>query len=111
MHTKIAHCYTLEANYNTGKSINMKSPPQERYASSGRASPGVQATVTPPRYTPYEWEETGRGCAVALLDLESTNPWSRLPASRFKRGTPEVRKWNVINHCHVSRPQRVFSTD
>ncbi|CAH1772928.1 unnamed protein product [Owenia fusiformis] len=70
----ILHSYTLECNYNTGRMVNSVPP---AYGDDGRATPPPVAGF-PPKYTIEHYEEVGRACAVAVLDMTETNPWSRL---------------------------------
>ena len=72
------HSYTLECNYNTGRSIN--SIP-EAMNDRGRASPPQNGRQACPKYTDEAFMDVGQGALLALLDLKGINPWSRLHRS------------------------------
>jgi hypothetical protein len=40
-------------------------------------------TLVPPKYTPEIWAGVGRACLLGLLEIESANPWTRLPRSEY----------------------------
>ena len=111
--TGIPHCYTLECNYNTGRLVNAKpnakgdgraSPSREAERLAGTCTCAVRVSgactsLQPfrgdgaacavhhrvsPKYSPEHWEEVGRGCVIALLDLDGNNPWSRLQRSEYR---------------------------
>uniref|UniRef100_A0A8C5UC95 tubulin-glutamate carboxypeptidase n=1 Tax=Malurus cyaneus samueli TaxID=2593467 RepID=A0A8C5UC95_9PASS len=73
----IIHSYTLECNYNTGRSVN--SIPGACH-DNGRASP-PPAPAFPSRYTVELFEQVGRAVAVAALDMAECNPWPRIVLS------------------------------
>ncbi|KAM3675438.1 cytosolic carboxypeptidase-like protein 5 [Ammospiza maritima maritima] len=73
----IIHSYTLECNYNTGRSVN--SIPGACH-DNGRASPPPQPNF-PSRYTVDLFEQVGRALAVAALDMAECNPWPRIVLS------------------------------
>ncbi|XP_076861576.1 cytosolic carboxypeptidase-like protein 5 isoform X2 [Brachyhypopomus gauderio] len=73
----LVHSYTLECNYNTGRSVNTIPPACH---DNGRATPPPPPTF-PPKYTPEVYEQVGRAVAVAALDMAECNPWSRLVLS------------------------------
>ncbi|KAF4114998.1 hypothetical protein G5714_005221 [Onychostoma macrolepis] len=73
----LIHSYTLECNYNTGRSVNSIPPACH---DNGRATPPPPPTF-PPKYTPQVYEQVGRAVAVAALDMEESNPWPRLVLS------------------------------
>ncbi|XP_067406598.1 cytosolic carboxypeptidase-like protein 5 isoform X2 [Emydura macquarii macquarii] len=73
----IIHSYTLECNYNTGRSVN--SIPVACH-DNGRASPPPPPTF-PSKYTMELFEQVGRALAIAALDMAECNPWSRLVLS------------------------------
>lgn len=86
--TGLPHCYTLECNYNCGRSTNAVPPAT---CDDGRATPPPPPGF-PPRYTPEIYEEVGRAVAISALDMVNANPWSRLPTS--EHGCVEgVRSW------------------
>lgn len=78
--TSLIHSYTLECNYNSGRRTNGLSPAT---MDSGRATPPQQPSPIPHRYTTSNFEEVGRGLALAILDLYQLNPWSRLPTTEY----------------------------
>lgn len=86
--TGIVHCYTLECNYNCGRTVNCLPPAT---CDSGRATP-PPAPGFPPKYTQEIYEEVGRALAVAVLDMNNSNPWTRLPLSEFS-SLDSVRNW------------------
>ncbi|NWX39740.1 CBPC5 protein, partial [Steatornis caripensis] len=73
----IIHSYTLECNYNTGRSVN--SIPMACH-DNGRASPPPAPTF-PYKYTVELFEQVGRALAVAALDMAECNPWPRIVLS------------------------------
>ncbi|XP_077101591.1 cytosolic carboxypeptidase-like protein 5 isoform X4 [Siphateles boraxobius] len=73
----LIHSYTLECNYNTGRSVNTIPPACH---DNGRATPPPPPTF-PPKYTPEVYEQVGRAVAIAALDMAECNPWPRLVLS------------------------------
>ncbi|XP_050186810.1 cytosolic carboxypeptidase-like protein 5 isoform X2 [Myiozetetes cayanensis] len=73
----IIHSYTLECNYNSGRSVN--SIPGACH-DNGRASPPPPPAF-PSRYTVELFEQVGRAVAVAALDMAECNPWPRIVLS------------------------------
>ncbi|NWR53845.1 CBPC5 protein, partial [Bucorvus abyssinicus] len=73
----IIHSYTLECNYNTGRSVN--SIPVACH-DNGRASPPLPPAF-PSKYTVELFEQVGRALAVAALDMAECNPWPRIVLS------------------------------
>ncbi|XP_048012219.1 cytosolic carboxypeptidase-like protein 5 isoform X3 [Megalobrama amblycephala] len=73
----LTHSYTLECNYNTGRSVNTIPPACH---DNGRATPPPPPTF-PPKYTPEVYEQVGRAVAIAALDMAECNPWPRLVLS------------------------------
>ena len=86
--TGITNCYTLECNFNTGRFTNNIPVASRDY---GRASP-PPVFDTPPKYSPYIYEETGKSLAISILDLTESNPWTRLTCSSSKN-MKGVRSW------------------
>lgn len=109
--TGVVHCYTLECNYTTGKTLNhipsnlphcpvfpfekainpAVEPPEfagvsptdlPAHLSSWRLSMSSSPSK-PPIYTPGTWLQVGESCVVSLCDLYSWNPLSRLPGSKY----------------------------
>ncbi|XP_053688151.1 uncharacterized protein LOC128737518 isoform X2 [Sabethes cyaneus] len=109
--TGLIKSYTLECNYNTGKSVNI-------LPLKGKETPStkVQSPV-PPKYTPAVFEEVGRALAPSILDLTNSNPQSRLPNSEFRtlqglrntlrieieRGSSKARVTNKVPKPHSKR--------
>ena len=73
-----AHSYTLECNYNTGRSTNQI---PEASMDRGRASPPLNSRQTSPKYNDETFRDVGKGVLLGLLDFKSLNPWSRLNRS------------------------------
>ncbi|NWI52002.1 CBPC5 protein, partial [Calyptomena viridis] len=73
----IIHSYTLECNYNTGRSVN-RIP--GACHDNGRASPPPPPAF-PSRYTVELFEQVGRAVAVAAPDMAEGNPWPRIVLS------------------------------
>ncbi|KAB5542077.1 hypothetical protein PHYPO_G00087300 [Pangasianodon hypophthalmus] len=73
----LVHSYTLECNYNTGRSVNTIPPACH---DNGRATPPPPPAF-PPKYTPEVYEQVGRAVAIAALDMAECNPWPRLVLS------------------------------
>nr|CAB3220554.1 cytosolic carboxypeptidase-like protein 5 [Phallusia mammillata] len=84
----LIHSYTLECNYNTGRTVNCIPPAVH---DNGRATPPPPAGF-PPKYTPEIFEEVGRAMAVAALDMIQSNPWSRIQRSEFTT-YENLRNW------------------
>jgi len=89
--TGVAHCYTLECNYHSGRLTNHVPPARGEGAQRG-ASPERQATARNDAFTVEAWREVGRALGAALLDVCGCNPWDRVAASRW-RSVPTMRQW------------------
>eukprot|EP00198_Chlamydomonas_reinhardtii_P007642 XP_001696979.1 predicted protein [Chlamydomonas reinhardtii] len=87
--TGLTHLYTIEANYNTSARVNTVAPASGDHA--GRASPPCNRRF-PPKFTASVLQGVGRAIAVAALDMEGANPWTRLPHSEH-RSLEGVRSW------------------
>jgi hypothetical protein len=74
------HCYTLECNYNSGRMVNSIT---SATTDGGRASPPQEGSFIPHKYSIEDYEEVGRGVAVAVLDMCQLNPWSRIPKTEY----------------------------
>lgn len=103
--TGIIHSYTLECNYNTGKVMNPVAP---AYGDNGRASPPTVVGI-PPKYTPSIFEDVGRAVAIAALDMNDTNPWSRVTLSEYKHvlGAKEWLKKYCLVPKGFTRPKNI----
>ncbi|KAM6326840.1 cytosolic carboxypeptidase-like protein 5 isoform 7-T7 [Alca torda] len=88
----IIHSYTLECNYNTGRSVN--SIPVACH-DNGRASPPPPPAF-PSRYTVELFEQVGRALAVAALDMAECNPWPRIVLSEHSC-LSNLRAW-MLKH-------------
>ncbi|XP_029966226.1 cytosolic carboxypeptidase-like protein 5 isoform X2 [Salarias fasciatus] len=105
----LLHSYTLECNYNTGKTMNTIPPACH---DNGRATPPPPSTF-PPKYTPEIFEQVGRAVAVSALDMAECNPWPRLVLSEHTCLT-NLRAW-ILKHVrntkglntHVHAPPRI----
>uniref|UniRef100_H3CWD9 Cytosolic carboxypeptidase-like protein 5 n=1 Tax=Tetraodon nigroviridis TaxID=99883 RepID=H3CWD9_TETNG len=93
----LLHSYTLECNYNTGKTMNAIPPACH---DNGRATPPPPSTL-PPKYTPEVFEEVGRAVAVSALDMAECNPWSRLVLSEHNCLT-NLRAW-ILKHVRNTK--------
>ncbi|CAJ1077220.1 cytosolic carboxypeptidase-like protein 5 [Xyrichtys novacula] len=113
MHKAIGllHSYTLECNYNTGKTMNTIPPACH---DSGRATPPPPPSF-PPKYTPEIFEQVGRAVAVSALDMAECNPWPRLVLSEHSCLT-NLRAWvlkhvrntkGLNTHVHAHPPVRI----
>ena len=98
--TNLTHCYTVECNYNTGRSMNSLAPAS---GDNGMVEQPPMATQ-PPVYTTDVYEDVGRGFALALLDIVERNPWSRVPNSDF--GSLSELKKHVGECIRSSRMKR-----
>lgn len=74
--TGITRCYTLECNYNIGRTSN------HCPAAFNLDDPEVFYD-TPPTYTIETYEDLGKGICVALLDSTNKNPYTRLRNSVY----------------------------
>lgn len=93
----LLHSYTLECNYNTGKSMNSIPPACH---DNGRASPPPPPSF-PPKYTPEIFEQVGRAVAVSALDMAECNPWPRLVLSEHS-SLSNLRAW-ILKHVRNSK--------
>lgn len=93
----IIHSYTLECNYNTGRSVN--SIPGACH-DNGRASPPPPPAF-PSRYTVELFEQVGRAMAVAALDMADCNPWPRIVLSEHNC-LGNLRAW-MLKHVRGLR--------
>eukprot|EP00076_Gallus_gallus_P019965 XP_015140496.1 cytosolic carboxypeptidase-like protein 5 isoform X4 [Gallus gallus] len=93
----IIHSYTLECNYNTGRSVN--SIPLACH-DNGRASPPPPPTF-PSKYTVELFEQVGRALAVAALDMAECNPWPRIVLSEHSC-LSNLRAW-MLKHVRGTR--------
>ncbi|KAK7070690.1 Cytosolic carboxypeptidase-like protein 5 [Halocaridina rubra] len=86
--TGLLRSYTLECNYNTGRTYNPIPPSPLDH----RKAP--QSTLpTPPKYSPAVFEDCGRQLGVSLLDLVGgACNWSRIPQSQYG-SLAGVRTW------------------
>ncbi|XP_077668373.1 cytosolic carboxypeptidase-like protein 5 isoform X4 [Eretmochelys imbricata] len=99
----IIHSYTLECNYNTGRSVN--SIPLACH-DNGRASPPPPQTF-PTKYTVELYEQVGRAVAIAALDMAECNPWSRLVLSEHS-SLGNLRAW-MLKHVRNLKGIAAFS--
>ncbi|XP_041831149.1 cytosolic carboxypeptidase-like protein 5 isoform X2 [Melanotaenia boesemani] len=93
----LLHSYTLECNYNTGKTMNTIPPACH---DNGRASPPPPSSF-PPKYTPEIFEQVGRAVAVSALDMAECNPWPRLVLSEYTCLT-NLRAW-ILKHVRTTK--------
>ncbi|KPP75262.1 cytosolic carboxypeptidase-like protein 5-like, partial [Scleropages formosus] len=93
----LIHSYTLECNYNTGRSVNTIPPACH---DNGRATPPPPPAF-PPKYTPEIFEQVGRAVAVAALDMAECNPWTRLILSEHSC-LSNLRAW-MLKHVRNSK--------
>ncbi|XP_024912413.1 cytosolic carboxypeptidase-like protein 5 isoform X3 [Cynoglossus semilaevis] len=93
----LLHSYTLECNYNTGKTMNTIPPACH---DNGRATPPPPPAF-PPKYTPEIFEQVGRAVAISALDMMECNPWSRLVLSEHSCLT-NLRAW-VLKHVRNTK--------
>ncbi|XP_064911410.1 cytosolic carboxypeptidase-like protein 5 isoform X4 [Columba livia] len=93
----IIHSYTLECNYNTGRSVN--SIPVACH-DNGRASPPPPPAF-PSKYTVELFEQVGRALAVAALDMAECNPWPRIVLSEHS-SLSNLRAW-MLKHVRSTR--------
>ncbi|XP_038583273.1 cytosolic carboxypeptidase-like protein 5 isoform X1 [Micropterus salmoides] len=107
----LLHSYTLECNYNTGKTMNTIPPACH---DNGRATPPPPPSF-PPKYTPEIFEQVGRAVAVAALDMAECNPWPRLVLSEHSC-LMNLRAWilkhvrntkGLNTHIHAQPPLRI----
>lgn len=86
--TGLLRSYTLECNYNTGRTYNPTPPSPLDH----RKTPQSPLT-SPPKYTPSVFEDCGRQLGVSLLDLVGGGSgWSRIPQSQYGN-LAGVRMW------------------
>ncbi|XP_041815214.1 cytosolic carboxypeptidase-like protein 5 isoform X2 [Chelmon rostratus] len=107
----LLHSYTLECNYNTGKTMNTIPPACH---DNGRATPPPPPSF-PPKYTPEIFEQVGRAVAISALDMAECNPWPRLVLSEHSCLT-NLRAWilkhvrntkGLNTHIHAHPPPRI----
>ncbi|XP_056267126.1 cytosolic carboxypeptidase-like protein 5 isoform X2 [Pseudoliparis swirei] len=99
MHKAIGllHSYTLECNYNTGKTMNTIPPACH---DNGRATP-PPAPSFPPKYTTETFEQVGRAVAISALDMAECNPWPRLVLSEHSC-LMNLRAW-ILKHVRNTK--------
>ncbi|XP_076046739.1 cytosolic carboxypeptidase-like protein 5 [Oratosquilla oratoria] len=85
--TGLLRSYTLECNYNTGRTYN-PTPPSPLDARKSSQTP----LSSPPKYNPAVFEDCGRQLGVSLLDISGDCPASRIPQSQYS-STAGVRAW------------------
>ncbi|KAK1170305.1 cytosolic carboxypeptidase-like protein 5 isoform X1 [Acipenser oxyrinchus oxyrinchus] len=102
--TGVIHSYTLECNYNTGRSVNTIPPACH---DNGRASPPPPAAF-PPKYTTELFEQVGRAVAIAALDMADCNPWPRIVMSEHN-SLPNLHAW-MLKHVRNSLKKNVTKT-
>ncbi|XP_047184645.1 cytosolic carboxypeptidase-like protein 5 isoform X3 [Scophthalmus maximus] len=93
----LLHSYTLECNYNTGKTMNTIPPACH---DNGRATPPPPPSF-PPKYTPEIFEQVGRAVAVSALDMVECNPWPRLVLSEHSC-LSNLRAW-ILKHVRNTK--------
>ncbi|KAG2468604.1 CBPC5 protein, partial [Polypterus senegalus] len=93
----LIHSYTLECNYNTGRSVNTIPPACH---DNGRSSPPPPPAF-PPKYTIEVFEQVGKALAVAALDMAECNPWPRIIMSEHSCLT-NLRAW-MLKHVRNSK--------
>ncbi|KAJ7341417.1 hypothetical protein JRQ81_005488 [Phrynocephalus forsythii] len=93
----IIHSYTLECNYNTGRSVN--AVPAACH-DNGRATPPPLPTF-PSKYTVELFEQVGRALAIAALDMAECNPWPRIILSEHSC-LSNLRAW-MLKHVRNTR--------
>uniref|UniRef100_A0A8D2JB73 tubulin-glutamate carboxypeptidase n=1 Tax=Varanus komodoensis TaxID=61221 RepID=A0A8D2JB73_VARKO len=93
----IIHSYTLECNYNTGRSVN--AVPAACH-DNGRATP-PPLPAFPSKYTVDLFEQVGRALAVAALDMAECNPWPRIILSEHSC-LSNLRAW-MLKHVRGMR--------
>ncbi|XP_032398398.1 cytosolic carboxypeptidase-like protein 5 isoform X2 [Etheostoma spectabile] len=107
----LLHSYTLECNYNTGKTMNTIPPACH---DNGRATPPPPPSF-PPKYTPEIFEQVGRAVAISALDMAECNPWPRLVLSEHSC-LMNLRAWilkhvrntkGLNTHIHAQPPPRI----
>ncbi|KAM3860913.1 cytosolic carboxypeptidase-like protein 5 [Diretmus argenteus] len=107
----LLHSYTLECNYNTGRTMNTIPPACH---DNGRATPPPPPSF-PPKYTPEIFEQVGRAVAIATLDMAECNPWPRLVLSEHS-SLMNLRAWilkhvrntkGLSTHIHTHIPPRI----
>eukprot|EP00818_Percolomonas_sp_WS_P001232 CAMPEP_0117435852 /NCGR_PEP_ID=MMETSP0759-20121206/699_1 /TAXON_ID=63605 /ORGANISM="Percolomonas cosmopolitus, Strain WS" /LENGTH=520 /DNA_ID=CAMNT_0005227421 /DNA_START=3876 /DNA_END=5438 /DNA_ORIENTATION=+ len=97
-HTGLVHCYTLEGNYNTGRSINhIGDLPSCSLAGNGaHYAPDDLPTYTKqcPKYDIAIFEDVGKALVTALLDmtLGDANPYTRIRSTNL-RNIEGVKGW------------------
>lgn len=93
----IIHSYTLECNYNTGRSVN--TIPAACH-DDGRATP-PPLPAFPSKYTVELFEQVGRALAIAALDMAECNPWPRIVLSEHSC-LNNLRAW-MLKHVRSMR--------
>ncbi|XP_044024321.1 cytosolic carboxypeptidase-like protein 5 isoform X2 [Siniperca chuatsi] len=93
----LLHSYTLECNYNTGKTMNTIPPACH---DNGRATPPPPPSF-PPKYTPEIFEQVGRAVAISALDMAECNPWPRLVLSEHSC-LMNLRAW-ILKHVRNTK--------
>eukprot|EP00418_Pyrodinium_bahamense_P021831 CAMPEP_0179151064 /NCGR_PEP_ID=MMETSP0796-20121207/73313_1 /TAXON_ID=73915 /ORGANISM="Pyrodinium bahamense, Strain pbaha01" /LENGTH=800 /DNA_ID=CAMNT_0020852115 /DNA_START=22 /DNA_END=2421 /DNA_ORIENTATION=+ len=98
----LCHSYTLECNYNMGKSPNSVFAAAQclpAWAECPGAGPAAQAF--PFQYDCGSWGQVGEALCVSLLDLYGHNCCSRLPSSKYGSSS------KVLGSSHCLKTRRV----
>ncbi|XP_067121119.1 cytosolic carboxypeptidase-like protein 5 isoform X2 [Centruroides vittatus] len=103
--TGIIHSYTLECNYNTGRSINNLAKIE---GSDGILTPPLPGKAIP-YYSPTVYQQVGRALAVSILDATGHNPVSRLNGTSYKTMNG-IRNW-VYNDLESDKAQKKQAKD
>ncbi len=84
--TKLVNIYTMEANYNTTRSVNPQFPMSAKdvtneYILRDINKKPLKVNV---KFNEEIFGEMGKALGISLLDYKNINPYSRLPNSNYK---------------------------
>jgi hypothetical protein len=90
--TGLTYVYTLECNYNEGRTVN-RLLPVPRCGTGGVSPPGSPPRGARLKYSPGSWREVGAALAVSALDALGINPASRLGEGERARMRSAIAAW------------------
>mmetsp|Transcript_33874 Transcript_33874/g.52761 ORF Transcript_33874/g.52761 Transcript_33874/m.52761 type:complete len:523 (+) Transcript_33874:439-2007(+) len=88
--TGLIHSITVECNYNCGRVVNFKPP---AVTDDGRCSPSETWRGPLPKFNTGIFRDVGKALGIAALDMEDSNPWSRVAGGANHKSLVDFREW------------------